>query len=100
MEMYVVRSVMTAKPGQAGKMAKLMRKAFAGDDNVRVMTDFIAGFNTVVMETTVASLAEYEQSMADYKSGRIKMDPEVAAEFKDYNDWWLSGTREIYEVVE
>ncbi len=98
--MLIVRAIFTAKPGQASKLAQMFQRTMGSRDNVRVLTDSIGDFNTVVMETEVASLAEYEQIMADYKSGNIKMDADAAAEMKNYTELWLTGKREVVEIVE
>lgn len=100
--MLIVREVFTAKPGQASKLAKLFKKAWGPDKNTRVLTDFIGEYNTVVMEMTVKSLAEFEKMMADYKSGKPdpKMDPKVAEEMSKYTEMYISGRREVYQVIE
>ena len=55
--MLIVRDIFTAKPGQASKLGQLFKKAFSADPHVRVMTDLVADYNTVVMEMTVKNLA-------------------------------------------
>jgi hypothetical protein len=35
--MIIIREVFTARPGQASKLAKLFKKAFEHDPNLRVM---------------------------------------------------------------
>ena len=67
--MYIVRETFTAKPGMASKLATLFRSVTpveAPGFKVRVMTDFIASFNTVVIETEVADLKDFETIMANY----------------------------------
>jgi hypothetical protein len=100
--MIIVREVFTAKPGQASKLAKLFKRAFANDPSVRIMTDLVGNYNTVVMESTVKSLAEFEKQMEDYKSGKSdpKMDPKVAEELSKYTEMYLTGRREIWQVLE
>lgn len=100
--MLIVRDIFTAKPGQASKLAKLCKKAFGSESNVRVMTDFVADFNTVVVETEIQKLAEFEQHMEEYKSGKPdpKIDPQVMEELSKYTEMYLTGRREIYQVVE
>lgn len=96
--MLIIREVFTAKPGQASKLAKLFKKAFGTEPNIRVMTDLVGDYNTVVMEMQAKNLAEFEKQMEDYKSG--KMDPKVAEEMSKYTEMYLTGRREIYQVVE
>ncbi len=100
--MLIVREVFRAKPGQASKLAKLFKRGFGGDPNMRIMTDMVGDYNTVVVEMPVASLAEFEKQMEEYKSGKPdpKMDPNVAEEMSKYTEMYLSGRREIFQVVE
>ncbi|HSE43321.1 MAG TPA: hypothetical protein VLH08_21355, partial [Acidobacteriota bacterium] len=74
--MLIIREVFTAKPGQASKLARLFKKAMGTDANIRIMTDFVGNYNTVVTEYEVNSLAEFEQQMQEYKSG--KPDPKIS----------------------
>ena len=100
--MLIIREVFTAKPGQASKLAKLFKKAFAGEANSRVMTDLIGNYNTVVVEMQVNSLADFEKQMEEYKSGKPdpNMDPKVAEEMSKYTEMYLTGRREIFRIVE
>ena len=100
--MVIIREVFTAKPGQASKLAKLFKKAFGSDSTVRVMTDMVGDYNTVVTEMQVNSLAEFEKQMEDYKAGKPdpKMNPEVAEELSKYTEMYLTGRREIFQIVE
>lgn len=100
--MILIREVFTAKPGQASKLAKLFKKAFAGEENVRVMTDMVGNYNTVVTEMLVNSLAEFEKQMQEYKSGKPdpKMDPRVAEELSKYTEMYITGRREIFQILE
>lgn len=100
--MLVIREVFTAKPGQASKLAKLFKKAFASDPTARVMTDMVGEYNTVVMEMQAKSLTDFEKQMEEYKSGKPdpKMDPKVAEEMSKYTEMYLTGRREIYQIVE
>ena len=99
--MIVVREVFTAKPGQASKLAKLLRKGFPQDSNTHVMTDLVGEYNTVVVEMRVESLAEFERQMEEYRSGKpdLKMDPKVAEEMSKYTEMYTTGRREIFQVV-
>jgi hypothetical protein len=100
--MLIMREVFTAKPGQASKLAKLFRKGFAADPNVRIMTDLVGNYNTVVVEMQIESLAEFEKEMEEYKSGKPdpRMNPEVAEEMSKYTEMYLTGRREIFQIVE
>jgi hypothetical protein len=100
--MIIVREVFTAKPGQASRLAKLFKKAFGGEPNTRIMTDLVGDYNTVVAEVQVNSLAEFEKQMEEYKSGKPdpKMDPKVAEEMSKYTEMYVTGRREIFQVVD
>jgi hypothetical protein len=100
--MLLIREIFTAKPGQAGKLATLFKKGLAKSMHARVMTDLIGNYNTVVMEVEVEKLADWEKEMEMYKSGKLDsgMDPETAKETKGYTDMYLTGRREIYQILE
>jgi len=100
--MLIVREVFIAKPGMASKLAKLFKKAFGNDNNVKIMTDMVGNYNTVVMEMQVNNLAEFEKQMEDYKSGKPhpKMNPEVAEEMSRYTEMYVKGRREIFQIIE
>ena len=100
--MIIVRDIFTAKPGQASKLAKLFKKGFASEPTMRIMTDLTGEYNTVVVEMPVKNLAEWEKQMEEYKSGKPdpNMDPKVAEEMSKYTEMYLTGRREIFQVVE
>ncbi len=100
--MLIVREIFTAKPGQAGKLAKLFKKGFGHNPKVRIMTDIVGNYNTVVVEMQVNNLAEFEKAMEDYKSGKPdpNIKPEIAEEMSKYTEMYLSGKREIFQVLE
>lgn len=83
-------------------MAKLMRKAFKSASSARVMTDMVGPYHTVVVETQVPTLAEWEQQMADYKAGKPdpNMDEEAMKEMGNMNEMYVSGRREIYQILD
>jgi len=99
--MLIIREVFTAKPGQASKLAKLFKKAWSNQPNTRVLTDLVGNYNTVVCEMQVENLAEFEKEMEKYKSGQPdpKMDPKVAEELSKYTEMYISGRREIYQII-
>ena len=93
--MFVVRETFTAKPGKAGALAKLFKEVMSEMPRIRprVMTDFIAQFNTVVLETECEELGEFEKTMQEYMSRQDLRD-----KMKGYTDHYLTGTREIFQV--
>lgn len=94
--MYVVREIFTAKPGKASALAALFKDVMAGVPEwpSRILTDAIADFNTVVMETEVEDLAAFERMMRDYASRS-----DVRERLKGYTDMYVTGRREVYRVV-
>jgi HKD family nuclease len=94
--MYVIRELFVAKAGMASKLAKLLKEAVASEQRmkIRILTDTVADFNSVVMESEVASLADFEKSMAAYAT-----DKDLHARMKGYTDMYISGRREIYKVM-
>jgi hypothetical protein len=99
--MLIVREVFVAKPGQAGKLAKLWKRVMGQDPNIRILTDLIGNYNTVVMEMQVESLAAWEQEMERYKRGEFPpMEPADAEAMKNYTEQYLTGRREVWQVVE
>jgi len=100
--MLIVREIFTAKPGQASKLAKLFRAMSIGEPNMRVLTDFVGNYNTVIMESQVKDLAEFEKQMEEYKTKKPdpKMDPKDLEAMSKYTEMYLTGKREIFQVVE
>ncbi len=95
--MFIVRDMFNAKPGMAGKLAKLMKEVMTMQGaKGRVLTDAVANYNTVVMEMEYQSLTEIEQRMKEYMEGR----PELKQKMAGYTDLWLTGKREILRVVD
>lgn len=94
--MFVIRETFTAKPGMASKLAHLFSEVMSGDHapGTRVLTDFVGPFNTVVLETEVEDLEEYGRRMKEYTE-----KPGIRERMNGYTDMYVSGGREIYEVV-
>jgi hypothetical protein len=94
--MIVIREHFVAKPGQAGKLAAMLKEAMAasGQTKSRIMTDVTGAFNQVVMETEAESLADFEARMKEYASNPVWRQKMVG-----YVDMWTSGGREIYRLV-
>jgi len=94
--MLIIREVFTAKPGMASKLAALFKDVIGAlpDMNVRILTDVVGSFNTVVMETAVTSMAEFEQRLKEYASRQDLHD-----RMKGYADLYETGRREIYRVM-
>ena len=94
--MFIVRETFTAKPGHASALAKKFKQVFADLPQIktRVLTDFVAAFNTVVLETEVADLNEFGKQMQEYQSRE-----DIQAKMKGYADMYTEGRREIYRIM-
>jgi hypothetical protein len=94
--MIIIREFFVAKPGQAGKLAALLKDVITtvAPGKSRVLTDVTGRFNRVVMETETESLADLEERIKEYMS-----NPAWKAKLKGYTDLWTTGGREILRVV-
>lgn len=98
--MYIIRETFTAKPGQASKLAKMMKEISASMPEMqarmktKVMTDAVGDFNTVVMETEVEQFSEFEKMMKEYATRT-----DIHEKMKGYTDMYVTGKREIFQLV-
>lgn len=95
--MLIVRNCFVAKPGNASKLAAQIKDAAASAkiQRHRVLTDLTGDFNRVVLEYEVENVAGFETMMKDYAANET-----FRAKMKGYTDLYLTGTREILQVVE
>lgn len=95
--MIVVRNCFVAKPGQASKLAAQLKEALASAQipNHRILTDVTGDFNRVIMEYEVASISEFEARMKEYMT-----NAELRAKMAGYTDHWITGTRELLQIVD
>ncbi len=96
--MILVRDVFKTKPGKTKDLVQRFKKALPlmksdGIHNSRVMTDIVAGYWTVVIETEADDLAVFEKRM---RSSSPK--PEVGEIMKGYMDSVDTGYGEIFKV--
>lgn len=95
--MIIVHDTFVCKPGNASKMAKLFKEWAKTQKGTYVMTDMTGQWHRVIAVSTHQSLAAYEESskkmMADTPKNRVMNE-----KFKDMNEMYLSGSREIYKV--
>jgi len=94
--MLVIRNCFIAKPGQAGKLAALLKETTRVliPGNSRVLTDLTGEFNRVVLEFEIENLTEFEALQRRYGT-----DPAIRERMAGYTDLWISGNREIFQVV-
>jgi quinol monooxygenase YgiN len=99
--MFLIRDVFRCKPGKAGALARMFLATVPsmekedGFRNVRVMTDAVADYWTVVLQAEVEDLAKFEGHMRSFGAR-----PEVKAALAGYMDLVDGGHREIYRIVE
>ena len=94
--MIVVRNCFVAKPGNASKLAAQLKEAvsFMKLPNGRVMTDVTGDFNRVIMEFEAQNVGEFESRLHQYAT-----DPGLRDKMKGYTDLWVTGSREILQIV-
>jgi hypothetical protein len=94
--MLVVRNCFVAKPGSASKLAAQVKEAAATGkfSRHRVLTDLTGEFNRVILEFEVENITEFETQLKDYGSNEA-----FRAKMKGYTDLYISGSREIMQVV-
>ena len=92
--MMIVRNSFVAKPGQASKLAALLKDVSSLLPNGRVLTDVTGDFNRVIMEYEIEAVADFEARMQQYAT-----DPQVRSKMQGYTELWVTGSREILKVV-
>ncbi len=101
--MYVIRETFVAKPGQASKLAKLMKEAMTmmprGSGRTRVLTDFVGPFNNVVIESEVEDISAFDREMKEY-AGSDPRAAQMRERMKGYTDLYQEGRREIFRTVD
>lgn len=97
--MYIVRETFIAKPGYAGKLAKMMKaemekwKDFKG----YVMLDAVTDYNKIVIEYELESLAGFEEEIKKMDAQKAKKDENAPP--PEYTQYYLKGRREIFKVL-
>ena len=99
--MFLIRDVFRCKPGKAGALARMLlatvpsMETADGFRNVRVMTDYVAAYWTVVLQAEVEDIGKFEGHMRSFSSR-----PEVKQALAGYMELVDGGHREIYKIVE
>ncbi|WP_336514926.1 hypothetical protein [Pollutibacter soli] len=96
--MIVVHDIFICKPGNASKIAKLFKERadVAPQKNVTVMTDMTGQYHRVIIASSFENLASYEEGMKSM--GESEEEKKVMEKFKDMNEMYVSGSREIFKV--
>jgi predicted translin family RNA/ssDNA-binding protein len=96
--MIIVHDILVCKPGNASKMAKLLKEVMADNKElVNIMTDMTGQFNRVIMVSKYENLTAFEKSWEEYdknEEAAKKMKEKMAG----YHDMYLTGSREIFKV--
>ena len=96
--MIIVHDVFICKPGNASKIAKLFKEwaDVVPKKNVNVMTDMTGQYHRVVIASRFDSLTAYEEEQKTM--GQTPEEQKVMDKFKDMNEMYVSGSREIFKV--
>jgi hypothetical protein len=94
--MIVVRNCFVAKPGNASKLAAMLKEAAMAAEipRHRVLTDLTGDFNRVVLEYEAENFTEFEGRMKEYHTNE-----KFREKMKGYTDLWITGGREILQIV-
>ena len=96
--MISVHSTFVCKPGNAGKLAKLFKEwaDLKREGDMTVLTDMTGGFHRVILTENYASLTRYEE--VQQTMGQSPEEKALMEKFKDMNEMYVSGSREIFKV--
>lgn len=97
--MIIVHDVFVCKPGNASKLAKLFKEwaEIRPKKNTYVMTDMTGQFHRVIVASNYGSLADYEEE-SKKMGGESPEEKALMEKFKDMNEMYVSGSREIFKV--
>jgi len=96
--MILIRDVFTTKPGKAGELVKKFKAVIPymekeGLKNTKVMTDLVANYWTVVIESEAEDFSNFEKEVRSFTS-----KPEVKEIMKDYMSLVEGGYREVFKL--
>ena len=98
--MYVIRDIFRCKPGHSKSVAEKFKNSFSamqkmkGFKSGRVLLDYVGSYWTVVLETEVDSLGNFEALMNEYA-----INKEMRDTVKGYMEEVEGGHREIFRIV-
>ena len=98
--MIIVHDTFVCKPGSASKLAILF-KEWAELEKKRgfdmyIMTDMTGQWHRVICVSKHESLAAYEKNITNM--GDTPEHKELMEKFKNMNEMYVSGSREIYKL--
>ena len=96
--MIIVHDIFVCKPGNASKIAKLFKEwaDVVPKKNVSIMTDMTGQWHRVIVASSFENLATYEEESKNV--GQTPEEKAIMEKFKDMNEMYVSGSREIYKV--
>ena len=96
--MIIVHDIFICKPGNASKMAKLFKEwtDITPQKDMKIMTDMTGQFHRVIVASSFENLAAYEEEMKNM--GQSEEEKKAMEKFKDMNEMYVSGSREIFKV--
>ena len=96
--MVIVHDTMVCKPGNASKLAKLMKESMAFDNHMLyVMTDLTGQYHRVIMVSKYEDLSDYQKSWDAYQNPTPEMKQQME-KMGNMNEMYVSGGREIFRV--
>lgn len=96
--MIIVHDIFVCKPGCASKLAKQFKEAMANMAELQnILTDLTGTYNRVIMVTKYDNLSAFDESFKKYIEDTEEMRI-MKEKMKGYQDLYLSGSREIYQV--
>ena len=95
--MIHVYDTFVCKPGNASKMAKLMKETMTGKELVNVLTDMTGQYHKVVMISQFADMTDYQKSFEKWSKPTPEMK-KMSEKFVGMQEMYTSGSREIYKV--
>ena len=97
--MYLIREVFQAKPGRAKDLVKMFKQAtphfekMGGAKNMKVMTDIVSTYWTVVVESESDDIGAFFANMRS-----ATMSDDLKEIMKGYMDCVEGGKREIFMI--
>jgi hypothetical protein len=95
--MYLIRDTFQCKPGRAKELVNKFKQTFPYMEeqkfkNIKILTDVVSNYWTVVLEAEVETLAEFENRKG------FTSKPQVKEIMKDYMALVEGGKREIFNI--
>ncbi len=95
--MYLIRDTFHCKPGMAKDLVDKFKQTIPFMEehnlkNTKILTDVVSNYWTVVLESEVETLAEFENRRG------FTSKPEVQEIMKDYMNLVEGGQREIFKI--